>query len=399
MGIHRSPEERRRASLEQLLGKLTDTFLARRGIHTDSETRWKLIERASVDLPAAAKKLSQNADGDFTPDDYRKRFPEFEEQSGKADDKHSLTKLAEDWHKAALDRGVKKRDAMRIKDRFGKLIEFLKHDDARRVTKDDIVRWRDYRLSINTSVKTINASDIASFSNVFAWGVERKRLALNPAEKMTIKTNRKKAKTRDEFYTPDEAAMLLRHAAAATGSKRENPKTTAAKRWVLWLCAYSGARVSEMIQLRKQDVRNDSEHGWIIRLSPEAGSIKTNKFCDVPVHEHLVSEGFIEFVKESKTGHLFCDPNEDGTLDGPAEGVYSRIRKMVREALKEAAQPTHGWRYTFKTYGMEVDIQEHVLDAISNHEAKHQGGKYTKVTLKARAEAMRRFPRYKTGNS
>jgi hypothetical protein len=32
-----------------------------------------------------------------------------------------------------------------------------------------------------------------------------------------------------------------------------------------------------------------------------------------------------------------------------------------------------------------------VLDAISNHTSKHQGGKYMKVTLKARAEAMCRI--------
>ena len=56
--------------------------------------------------------------------------------------------------------------------------------------------------------------------------------------------------------------------------------------------------------------------------------------------------------------------------------------------------PNHAWRYTFKKYGTEAGIQEHILDAISNHSPKHQGGKYTKVTLKARAEAMGGVPRY-----
>jgi hypothetical protein len=43
---------------------------------------------------------------------------------------------------------------------------------------------------------------------------------------------------------------------------------------------------------------------------------------------------------------------------------------------------------------LEAGIEEAVLDAISNHAPKHQGGKYTKVTLKARAEAMAKFARY-----
>ena len=150
-----------------------------------------------------------------------------------------------------------------------------------------------------------------------------------------------------------------------------------------------------MIQLRKKDVRKDAQHGWVIRLTPEAGNIKTHKFCDVPVHQHLIATGFIEFVEKAKHGHLFCNMGKGGTITGPAEGVYKRIYKMVREVIKDPeVQPNHAWRYTFKTYGSEANIADHVLDAISNHAPKHQGGKYTKVTLKARAEAITKFPRY-----
>lgn len=67
---------------------------------------------------------------------------------------------------------------------------------------------------------------------------------------------------------------------------------------------------------------------------------------------------------------------------------------MVREAVKGAVQPNHGWRYTFKTYGLDAGIQEAILDALSNRAPKHEGGKYMQVTLKARVEAMKRFPRY-----
>jgi integrase len=394
LGIHKSPEGRRRVSMEARFGKMTDAFLARRGVVTDNASRGKLIEWTSRDLSEAARKLSRNADGDFAPDDYAKRFQPFERASSRATGR-SLTGLVEAWHKAALDRGVTKRDATRTKQRFDKLVAFLEHDDASRVTKQDIVRWRDHRLARKISVKTINDSDIASFSNVFNWGAERGWLSVNPAERATIKAKRKKAKLRDEFFTREEAAKILRRAAAVTGSKRENPKTTAAKRWVPWLCAYSGARVAEMIQLRKQDVRKDPEHGWVIRLTPEAGSIKNNRFCDVPVHKHLVATGFVEFVNSAKAGHLFCDPGQDGTITGPAGGVYSRVRELVRDVIDDThVQPNHAWRYTFKTYGLEAGIEALTLDAISNHSPRTQGEAYTKVTLKARVTAMAKLPRY-----
>lgn len=393
--IAKNDTERQAISMEKRFGPLADATLLAEGLVTDDDSRWKLIEALARDLTPAAKKLARNADADFSPDTYVTRFPAPTEAKPSEQADRSLTGLADAWHKAALERDMRRRDADRIKRRFEMLIAFLRHDDTRRVTKQDIIRWRDHRLANKISVKTINDSDIASFSNVFNWGVDRGWLDANPTDKATIKAMRKKAKLREEFFTRDETAKILAHAKAATGSRRENPKTTAARRWVPWLCAYSGARVAEMIQLRKQDVRKDHEHGWVIRLTPEAGSIKNNKFCDVPVHEHLVATGFIDFVNGAKPGHLFCNLGEDGTIEGTAGGVYSRVREWVREAVKdENVAPNHAWRYTFKSYGLEAGIEALTLDAISNYSPRTQGEAYTKVTLKARADAMAKFPRY-----
>ena len=70
---------------------------------------------------------------------------------------------------------------------------------------------------------------------------------------------------------------------------------------------------------------------------------------------------------------------------------------MVRDVVKDPGlQPNHAWRYTFKTFGLEAGVEEAILVAISNHAPKHQGGRYTKVTLKARAVGMAKFPRYHT---
>lgn len=66
--------------MEARFGKLTDAFLAGRGVVTDAESRWKLIEKASIDLSEAARKLARNAEGDYTPDDeYVRRQSSFGE--------------------------------------------------------------------------------------------------------------------------------------------------------------------------------------------------------------------------------------------------------------------------------------------------------------------------------
>ena len=89
----------------------------------------------------------------------------------------------------------------------------------------------------------------------------------------------KKAKLRSKGFTDKEAIAILTVASAIIMPKRWAP-TEAAKRWVPGLCCYSGARVGEMAQLRKQDVRQEDGR-WTITITPEAGTVKTNEAHDV----------------------------------------------------------------------------------------------------------------------
>ena len=238
--------------------------------------------------------------------------------------------------------------------------------------------------------KTINDTDFAALRAVFRWGKKRGWLSSNPAGEAKIEGRGQKLLAKSISRSKRQ-----RPAATVRGTKRENPKTTAAKRWVPWLCAYSGARVAEMIQLRKEDVTKEKE-GWVIRLTPEAGDMKTNHFRDVPVHEHLIAIGFLEFLDHAQPGPLFCKIGKDGTTGGSADGVYSRIREVVRRVVPDPrVQPNHAWRYTFKSYGFEAGLEELALNAICGHAARTKGEDYTKVTLKKRTEAIAAFPRYR----
>jgi integrase len=150
-----------------------------------------------------------------------------------------------------------------------------------------------------------------------------------------------------------------------------------------------------MIQLRKEDVRQE-QGGWVIRINPDAGDTKTNDYRDVPVHNHLVATGFIEFLQRSKSGHLFCDVGKDGTTAGPADGVYKRILTMVRSVVTDPrVQPNHAWRYTFKTHAHDAGLDSLTVDAICGHAARTQGEAYRGITVKKRMDAMAAFPRYK----
>src|SRR5205085_468731 len=78
------------------------------------------------------------------------------------------------------------------------------------------------------------------------------------------------------------------------------------RRWVPWICAYTGARVNEITQLRGTDVQKRGEI-WTIRITPEAGGTKNNRARIVPLHSHLVEQGF-PAVAADVPGPLFYEP-------------------------------------------------------------------------------------------
>ena len=174
-----------------------------------------------------------------------------------------------------------------------------------------------------------------------------------------------------------------------------------AKKWVPLLCAYTGARPGEMTQLRKQDVQKKGD-AYFAHLTPGAGAIKGGKARTVPLHEHLVELGFIEFVIGAGPGPMFYKPSmslRPSTLSTrsavpPLKRVSGWVNgyvKLVWATLK--AQPTHAWRHTF-LYGSAG--RHRTRPQIRHHwpRDKSEGEAYGQAEPEELAEALKKFPRY-----
>jgi hypothetical protein len=72
---------------------------------------------------------------------------------------------------------------------------------------------------------------------------------------------------------------LILAATLAPVSRLMTPENAAARRWVPWLCAYTGGRVNEMTQLRESDVFPVLGLPCV-RITPEAGSAFAAALCD-----------------------------------------------------------------------------------------------------------------------
>src|SRR5262249_46427058 len=86
-------------------------------------------------------------------------------------------------------------------------------------------------------------------------------------------------------FTEAEALSVLRAAAAVTSIPlgKRGWQWAACRRWAPWIMAYTGARGGEITQLRAADVEERPGIGVVVKITPEAGTVKTGKVRVVPI--------------------------------------------------------------------------------------------------------------------
>ena len=180
----------------------------------------------------------------------------------------------------------------------------LDHNDAAVVTPENIIDWKETLLR-DRAAGTVRNVYLAAVKAMFNWAVENRKVSTNPASGITVRVQ-KKAREREKGFTLFEAQLILREALLGNHSN-VSAHYQRARRWIPWLCAYSGARVGEIARLRGCDVSVMPGY-HVIRITPEAGSVKTGEARLVPLHPHLIEQGFLATVAKVGNGALFYDP-------------------------------------------------------------------------------------------
>jgi integrase len=144
-------------------------------------------------------------------------------------------------------------------------------------------RWLDSLKTADRRARTVREIWLSAARTVHEWGKRRGMVEVDPFDGCVVEVPRTKV-TREtgRAFTEAEARTIL-HAAQRVpllpiGTKGE--QWAACRRWVPWLCAYTGARVGELTQLRAGDVQarqGPAGSVWVLRLTPDAGTIKTGR--------------------------------------------------------------------------------------------------------------------------
>jgi integrase len=184
-----------------------------------------------------------------------------------------------------------------------RLTGHLGHDDAAAITRGDIVAWKDALLDGGMSNVTVRDVYLAAMKATLQYAKDQGHLAENPAAGVKVRV-REAPLERDKGFDGKEAETIL-SATLRKPSDKISVEMAAARRWVPWICAYTGARVNEITPLTLRDfVLRDGI--WMIRIRAENN--KTRKFREVPLHGHLIEQGLLDYAKSRGSRPLFYDP-------------------------------------------------------------------------------------------
>ncbi|MEJ1157333.1 tyrosine-type recombinase/integrase [Prosthecomicrobium sp. N25] len=362
--------------LEARYGKLADWVLYANQLHISRQCRTNFIVQIDQAVTDAAWRLKRNAAGDYTPDPKADRFPPIEAA------KPSLT-LDELFDRWKAERQPAASTIATWSSEFRALKAHIGHNDAKRVTRADVIRFKDALIANGRSAKAVLDGPISALKAVFRFAVDNGLLAGNPAEDIRIVV-KKRAGEKMLGYTDDEVARLL------SMCPRE---TNAARRWLPLLAACTGARIGELAQLHGKNI---SDSTMFITPAEDGGTLKNpGSEREVPIHPALVKAGFIEFVRARGDGSLFYT-HTSGRPEArhASKGVTNHLATWIREQgfTDPRKAPSHALRHWFKTKCAELGIPDSIADAIQGHSPKGVAGRYRSISMALKADAISKIP-------
>jgi integrase len=149
--------------------------------------------------------------------------------------------------------------------------------------------------------------------------------------------------------------------------------------------AYSGMLVTEAGQLRVMDIEVDGDGGFI-HLRQKAGHVKNKTDRIVPIHQALIAEGFLEFVRSVKGERLFPQAclNRKGERfnakgepqDQGAHGLANWVGTLGLPKDDPTLSPNHAWRHRFRVEAVKASMQREAVNRIVGHAEGDMGETY-----------------------
>jgi integrase len=398
------------AALEVMHGADTDEALAARKLHVDAATRRLVNLEMAGFMGVAQRGLEARRGGDYSPVKELGAAPSFVASRPSAlpngpDGGLSLEGLL--THKAKTT-SIRPKTVTDNRSYLRKFITFIGHGDARKVTKDDVRRWRDsLGADGKLSPKTITDRYLSAVRAVLSHGVKEFDLPFNAAS--GISDNRAPAAPQGpKGYSEAEAVKILK-ATFIGSSKALSAPHGRALFWIPWVLAYTGLRVTEAAQLQGKRLLEEDGIPYLL-ITPEDGSTKSGKAWAVGIHKHLIELGLLEMLKANGPGPVFYEPYPKGTdltaIDGKHRALEAggRVADWITGEVGIKAplrRPNHAWRHLFTTRsrpcGMDKEARDFMMGSRSGADAREGYGDWPPAVLDREINKLPRFEVEDTG--
>jgi integrase len=367
--------------MEAFCREKADELLSQRGLKVDELSRQKIAKAFGAAIQRASLTLAKLAIGQLEALMGSPASPTHPEvRSEISSEPLKFETLVAGW---AAERRPMPKTVYEYKRVMRVLTGVLGHDDARRVSPKDLVAWKAKMIEAGLHPKTIRGAKLGPVRAILQWAVDNHLLPINPATRVTIDVKTRAGESKRGFDDA-EAAIIL-----AAAQREADP----VKRWVPLLGAYSGARLSEICQLRVKDITQLSGI-WCMKIAPEAGSLKTaGSERAVPLHPAVIEAGFLQFVAKSAAGPLFptLPPDVFGKRGGNGTKIIGRWVRGL--GLTDARlSPSHSWRHRFKTLGRRHGLMPDIVNALTGHHRKTVADSYGEFPVEALHRELSKIP-------
>ena len=372
-----------------------NAFLEKRGLVLSIADHSRFVTAISRAKEQAVAHTLAKARGDYRPDPDAVRFPPLNSYKLDGSDPVEARPFEEYWTKYADKRELAEKTRRKFYPILSGLFKRIGTTDVSTVREEHLLKWRDYlEDETKLSANSIKDGHLAAAKAFFGWMHTKKYITVNPC--LGVHTDSKDSAVKMRGFSDREAAQILA-ASLAPGSKLMNVENAAARRWVPWICAYTGARVNEITQLRKDDLFC-TYNIWTIIITPDAGTVKDGNTRWVPLHRHLVEQGFVDYVKGRKDGPLFYSEKRKRKEGGRPqyETVGAKLAEWVRGMGIDdpTVYPNHGWRHRLKTLRRRYGLDKEIIDAIQGHAPLTEGDGYGESEVPAMYREIMRIPAY-----
>lgn len=334
------------------------------------------------------------------------RPPHYADKSIKSN--QSLIELWEGYEQSRRNAGTAPRTLDGWRSNIKKASGFFKHSPAASLSRKDIRAYVEALRSHDQGVspagkrlasKTVNDNHLAALSALYKWAIAHELLENDPTKGVRATAS---ASDSNQIigYTREQVTAILK-ATREPRRKRVPASNATISRWVPWLCAFTGARISEVLWLRRSDVCMTEGITYIdiqIDTSEAGQSVKTaESIRSVPLHPAILDEGFLEYIESlpDNEKYLFPGPWKDQHGDRtktPANKLRTWIKEQLPDADWSRLSPNHSFRHWLTSECRRASVDGDHQRIITGHKASDVHGRYGPADVPILHEEVVKIP-------